>query len=195
MLGSEDILFFAAGTMQDSEAATIRQRGLACIGFAEAQADPGAAARPAVEWARRFECVLVHLDADVLDFVAFLIAENTRRDLGLTLDELDTVLLELLPMPTWRVLTVAEVNPDHAPDDAATFARLNAMLTRALGDRSTSPITGPTTPGQRGEAAFAHRCGVAPPALRAVARAGQEGVDRGGADALDRHSPLAARPK
>jgi arginase len=138
MLGPEDILFFAAGNMQDNEAATIRERGLACVGLAEAQADPGAAARRAVEWARRFECVLVHLDADVLNFAAFPIAENTRRDRGLTLDELDAVLFELLAMPTWRVLTVAEVNPDHAPDEAETFARLNAMLARALGDRSAT---------------------------------------------------------
>jgi arginase len=141
MLGSEDVLFFAAGTVQDNEAATIRERGLACVGLAEAQADPGAAARRAVEWARRFECVLVHLDADVLNFAAFPIAENTRRDRGLTLEELDAVLLELRAMPTWRVLTVAEVNPDHAPDESETFARLNAMLTRALGDVSPTPGT------------------------------------------------------
>jgi arginase len=146
MLGSEDILFFGAGNIEDNEATTIRERGLACVGLAEAQAGPEAAARRAVEWARRFECVLVHLDADVLNFAAFPIAENTRRDRGLTLDELDAVLRELRAMPAWRVLTVAEVNPDHAPDEAETFARLNALLVRALGDRAATERAGGGAP-------------------------------------------------
>ena len=39
----------------------------------------------------------------------------------------------LLGAHNWRALTIAEVNPDHAPDEAEAFGRLNRMLCRALG--------------------------------------------------------------
>jgi hypothetical protein len=47
---------------------------------------------------------------DVLNFAAFPIAENTRRDRGLTLEELDAVLVELRAMPAWRVLGEHDVS-------------------------------------------------------------------------------------
>lgn len=40
-----------------------------------------------IEWAGRFERVLIHLDVDVMDYEDFPIAENTRRKEGLTFDQ------------------------------------------------------------------------------------------------------------
>jgi arginase len=76
--------------------------------------------------------MLVHLDADVLAFTDFPIAENTRRRAGLTLEQLGLALQVLLAAPNWRVLTLAEFNPDHAPDEAEAFRRLNELLAKAL---------------------------------------------------------------
>jgi len=71
----------------------------------------------------------------VLSWVDFPIAENSRRRDGLALDELTIVLRELVAAPRWRGLTVCEVNPDHAPDEAASFdvlaERMATILARA----------------------------------------------------------------
>ena len=69
---------------------------------------------------------------DVLAFTDFPIAENSRRCDGLRFQELAEALQVLLAAPNWRVLTVTEVNPDHAPDEGETFGRLIDMLSRAL---------------------------------------------------------------
>ena len=77
--------------------------------------------------------MLVHFDVDVLAFVDFPIAENVRRCDGLELKQAAFVLKQLAALPQWRALTVTEVNPAHAPDEAAAFARLNEVLANALG--------------------------------------------------------------
>jgi arginase len=71
----------------------------------------------------------------VLAFTSFPIAENVRygaRGTGLELEELGKILDILLAAPNWRALTIAELNPDHAPDETAAFGSLIAMLTQAL---------------------------------------------------------------
>jgi arginase len=68
----------------------------------------------------------------VLDFAGFPLAENTRRGFGLTFEELSAALFELLALQNRRALTVTEVNPDHAPDEAETFRRLIGSLSDAL---------------------------------------------------------------
>lgn len=88
-------------------------------------------ARP--EWAARFDCVLIHFDADVLSFIDFPIAENVRRCHGLKLEQAAFVLKQLTALQQWRGLTVTEVNPAHAPDEPTAFARLNEVLADALG--------------------------------------------------------------
>lgn len=132
MLAPADILFFAADAITPAEARTIAALGLERIGLAEVKRDPAGAAERAAAWAARFETLLVHLDADVLAFCDFPIAENVRRGDGLTLDELSQALGRLAAAPNWRGLTVTEVNPDHAPDEADAFGRLIGMLSAAL---------------------------------------------------------------
>ncbi|WP_373414457.1 arginase family protein [Ensifer aridi] len=134
MLSAADILFFAVANVTDGEAETIRVRNLSMIGLQEVKSNPIEAARRATQWARSFDTILVHLDIDVLDFADFPLAENTRRGLGLTLEELSAALFELRALPNRRVLTVTEVNPDHAPDEAESFRRLIGLLSEALAE-------------------------------------------------------------
>jgi arginase len=132
LLAYDSVLFFAADAITPPEARAIRERNLAVIDLAAVKADPIATARRAADWGRRFDRLLLHLDVDVLAYTDFPIAENVRRVPGLTLAELEAALAILLLAPNWRALTITEVNPDHAPDEAITFARLNAMLSAVL---------------------------------------------------------------
>lgn len=133
MLTPRQILYFGVENITPPEAAAIRDHSITVISREEASSDIEAAAARATGWAAHFDCVLVHLDVDVLSFVDFPIAENVRRCDGLKLEQAAFALKQLLALPQWRGLTVTEVNPDHAPDEAAAFARLNAVLADALG--------------------------------------------------------------
>ena len=94
--------------------------------------DPAAAGEKARGWGARFDRLLVHVDVDVLSFVDFPIADNTRRADGLTLEQLTTALRPILASPGWRAITITEVNPDHAPDEAESFAELIDALCSAI---------------------------------------------------------------
>lgn len=133
MLAPEQLLYFAVENITPPEAAAIATHGIALVSRAEATADIEAATARAVAWAEGFDCLLVHFDADVLTFVDFPIAENVRRCDGLQLEQAAHVLKRLASLPQWRGLTITEVNPAHAPDEAAAFTRLNAVLADALG--------------------------------------------------------------
>lgn len=132
LLAPDAILFFAADAITPPEARVIAERTLPVMRLEEVKAGPVAAAVRAADWGRRFDRLLVHLDVDVLDFTDFPIAENVRRVPGLTLAELQASLAILTSAPNWRALTVAEVNPDHAPDEETAFRRLIALLDDAL---------------------------------------------------------------
>ncbi len=132
MLAPADILYFAADNITPAELAVMRALDLKGIGLAEVKADPIGAARRAVAWGARYNRLLIHLDVDVLSFTDFPIAENVRRCDGLSFEALAAALAPLVAAPNWRALTVTEVNPDHAPDEAEAFCRLNAMLSAAL---------------------------------------------------------------
>ncbi len=130
MLAPTDILFLAVENVMPIEAQTIADLGVPVIGLKEVKSDAHGAAARAAAWARRYERLLIHLDVDVLSYVHCPIAENVRRCDGLTLDELSILLAPLLCAPNWRTLTITEVNPDHAPDEAETFSRfINTLCT------------------------------------------------------------------
>jgi arginase len=133
MLPPSAVLFLAADNISPPERETMQRLNLECIGLSEVKADPAAAASRALAWARTFDRVLVHLDVDVLEYVGFPIAENVRRAPGLKFSELSIALSRLLTAPHCRALTTTEVNPDHAPDAAETFAALNGLLSMAFG--------------------------------------------------------------
>jgi arginase len=132
MLAPADMLYFGTDNITAGEARTMRELKLEQVSLPAVKADPERAAKRAVAWAAAHDRLVVHLDVDVLAFTDFPIAENTRRRPGLTLEELTTSLGFLLAAPNWRALTITEVNPDHAPDEAQAFRRMNQMLCRAL---------------------------------------------------------------
>ncbi len=133
MLTPEQLLYFGVENITPPEAAVIRDHAIEVISRADALSDIEAAAARAAEWAAQFDCVLVHFDVDALSYIEFPIAENVRRCDGLTLEQAAFVLKRLAALPQWRGLTITEVSPDHAPDEAAAFARLNEVLADALG--------------------------------------------------------------
>lgn len=93
--------------------------------------DPAAAVRRVAAWGEGFDRILVHVDADVLDFTDFPIAENTRTVPGLPFAILETVISGLLALPNSTALTLCEINPDHTSDEADQFAALIRMLVNA----------------------------------------------------------------
>jgi arginase len=132
MLTPKDILYFGTDNIERDEGRTLQQYGLRQLPLHDVQADPAAAAREALAWAAGYESLLIHLDVDVMSYIDFPIAENVRRGNGLTLPQLSTALDVLLSAPRWRALTIAEVNPDHAPDEGEILRALVGMLARAL---------------------------------------------------------------
>jgi arginase len=133
VLSPEALLYFGVDNVSAPEAATMRELRLQRISGDDARADPDAACARAIEWASGFERVLIHFDVDVLTFAEFPIAENVRRRAGLSLSQAFAVIGAVAALPNWRALTITEVNPDHAPDERATFVRLVEELAVALG--------------------------------------------------------------
>jgi arginase len=136
MLRPDQVLLFANGSSTDFERRTIAELGIEEVQLPQVKADPAGAARGVVEgWAHRFERLLVHVDADVLDFLDFPIAEETRRYRGLRFEQLVAALRELVAAPNWTTLTICEVNPDHDPDGSSM-----RRLSEALADVLSGPL-------------------------------------------------------
>jgi len=133
LLRPEQLLYFATGNVKPFERDVIRRLGIAEIPLQDVVADPAEASRRAVEWGSRFDRLLIHLDADVLDFAKFALAENTRRGIGLDYAQLIGCLAPLLRAPNWRFLTLTEINPEHCSDAPEDLTRLCLDLAALLG--------------------------------------------------------------
>lgn len=133
MLRPDQILLFADDNSTAFERQIIDERGIKEIRLAQVAADPAGAARGAVvRWARNFERLLIHVDVDVLDYLQFPLAENTRRNVGLSFLQLVAALRELVAAPNFVALTICEINPDHAPLDGSTLRTFNEALADVL---------------------------------------------------------------
>lgn len=132
LLTPDAILYVGADNVSAAEAETLGRMQLARIASAEVRADLDGVGARVVRWVDQFERVLIHFDVDVLTFVDFPIAENVRRCEGLALREAFAVIAAVAALPNWRALTVTEVNPDHAPDEAAAFRTLIDRVCAAL---------------------------------------------------------------
>jgi arginase len=135
MLRPDQVLFFANDNVKPFERRIIDTRSIAERRLEEVVADPAGVARAvATGWAQRFERLLIHLDVDVLDYLALPLAENTRRNVGLRFDQLMAALRPLLQAPNWAALTVTEVNPDHGERDGSTLQIFTHALADALSE-------------------------------------------------------------
>jgi arginase len=124
LLSADQIVLFAAGNTTAAERRVIRDHRITMVRLAKVAANPTRAAREVVEgWARRFDCLLIHPDVDVLDYLDLPVAENVRRNRGLRFPQLVEALRALVASPNWRALTVCEVNPDHG--EAGRFKHSN----------------------------------------------------------------------
>lgn len=133
LLAPQQVHFFANGNSKPFERQIIEKHGIAEVPLEQVTADPTGAAQSVVQgWARRFERLLIHLDVDVLDYLDFPLAENTRRNIGLRFDQLIAALQVLLSAPNWVGLTVTEVNPDHGESDGSTMHTFAEALAGAL---------------------------------------------------------------
>ena len=139
LLRPDQVLLFANSNSTPFERGVIETRGIAEVPLAKVVADPSGSARGALEtWARRFDRLLVHVDADVLDYVDFAIAENARRNQGLTWSQLTSVLRELIAAPNWAALTICEVNPQHADEEGSSLRALAETLADVLAGARTA---------------------------------------------------------
>jgi arginase len=134
MLRPDQVYLFANGNMTEFEQEVINSFKLREIGWQEVAEDPVKAAKKVREtWAHQFDRILIHLDLDVLDYVDMQLAENYRRNIGLTFDQLMLALDELLQLPNWSVLTVTEINPEHGEADGSTLKAFAKRLAESLG--------------------------------------------------------------
>lgn len=113
----------------------VEKLGLSVTGWQAIARNPeGEAERILTDWSAPFNRLLVHFDADVLNFMDAPLAEYYfTRECGLTLDQAGRVLGVFARDPRFSALTVAEINPAHGAEDGSTLRRFVDVLARALG--------------------------------------------------------------
>ena len=137
MLHPGQVHFFANGNMTDFERTIINKHNIQQTPLENVAADPAGAAKKIRDgWASQFKHLLIHCDMDVLDYVDMPLAENYRRNIGLTFRQLMIALSEFLKAPNWSVLTITEINPDHGEEDGSTLRALSESLAAALNSTS-----------------------------------------------------------
>lgn len=139
LLEPQQLLYFGTANVRPFEREVVDRLEISEIPLSEVTADPPRAAARAVQWASTFDRLLIHLDADVLDYAKFPLAENTRRGIGLDYAQLMACLAPLLQAPNWRVLTLTEINPDHCSDPAADLERVALDLAAILAGSHLQP--------------------------------------------------------
>lgn len=133
MLGAGQIHFFANGNMTDFEKETIHTLKIHETNWQDVAKDPvGTANKICQTWAPQFDKILIHLDLDVLDYVDMQLAENYRRNIGLSFDQLMMAVDEFLKLPNWSTITVTEINPHHGEADGSTLKRFASRLAKSL---------------------------------------------------------------
>jgi arginase len=133
LLDADAVRMFAVENVTAAERAVVDRLGLHIEPLAAILGDLDGVAARTRAWAASYDRVMVHVDIDVLDYTKFPIAHEVRTSPGLELGQLTELLRVLCGLDTWCSLTLTEVNPHHAPDEAESFGRLIAMLSDALG--------------------------------------------------------------
>jgi arginase len=135
MLQADQIHFFANGNMTDFEKEIINTLKIRQTNWQDVANDPiGAAKKICQAWAPQFDHILIHLDVDVLDYMDMQLAENYRRNIGLSFDQLMIAIDEFLKLPNWTTITVTEINPDHGKADGSTLRAFAERLATSIGN-------------------------------------------------------------
>ena len=135
LLEPSAIRMFAAENITPAERAVVDRVGLQIEPLAAIVDDPAAVVERTRAWAASYDRLLVHVDIDVLDYAKFPIAEEVRDSPGLELSQLTSLVRNLCSLDNWRALTVTQIDPDHAPDQADSFRQLIGMIVAALSGR------------------------------------------------------------
>lgn len=130
LLQPDQILFFGVDNVKPFERNIIEEKNIEEIPLKDVILDPQNAALKVVDWSQKFEYILIHLDVDVLDYLDMPIAENYRRNTGLTFKQLTESLTVLLDNTNWITFTITEVNPDHAESDGSTLQ----LFSKSIGE-------------------------------------------------------------
>lgn len=134
LLHDDQVLFLAYGPerARPFELDQIIRRGMAAIPVDEVADDPEAAAGRALDFASRFDTLLVHFDVDVVDFNDAQLSEDAVRGDGLTLDAAMRALTVLTASERLSAVTVTELNPFHGDEEGETLRRFVEMLADSL---------------------------------------------------------------
>jgi arginase len=134
LLGDDQVLFLGYGPerARPFELDQIARRGLAAIPVDAVAADPEAEAGRALDFAARFDRLLVHFDVDVIDFNDAQLSEDAVRGDGLTLDAAMRALRVLASGERLSAVTVTEVNPFHGDEEGQTLRQFADMLADCL---------------------------------------------------------------
>jgi arginase len=135
LLNDDQVLFLGYGPERAKpfELDQIVRRGLAAIPVDEVASDPEGTARRALEFAERFDRLLVHFDVDVVDFNDAQLSEDAVRGDGLTLDAAMSALSVLTASERLAAVTVTELNPYHGDEEGQTLRQFAAMLAGCFG--------------------------------------------------------------
>jgi arginase len=130
LLNDDQVLFLGYGPERAKpfELDQIVRRGLAAIPVDEVASDPEGTARRALEFAERFDRLLVHFDVDVIDFNDAQLSEDAVRGDGLTLEAATRALSVLVASERLAGVTVTELNPYHGDEQGRTLRQFAAML-------------------------------------------------------------------
>ena len=134
LLSDDQVLFLGYGPerARPFELDQIVRRGLAAIPVDTVAADPEAAAGRALDFASRFDRLLVHFDVDVVDFNDAQLSEDAVRGDGLTLDAAMRALRVLASSERLSAVTVTEINPFHGDEEGQTLRQFADMLADCL---------------------------------------------------------------
>jgi arginase len=134
LLDDDQVLFLGYGPerARPFELDQIVRRGLSAIPVDAVAADPEAAAGRALEFASRFDRLLVHFDVDVVDFNDAQLSEDAVRGDGLTLDAAMRALRVLASSERFGAVTVTEINPFHGDEEGQTLRQFADMLADCL---------------------------------------------------------------
>jgi arginase len=135
LLEPSAIRMFAAENITPAERAVVDRVGLQIEPLGAVVDDPAAVMERTRSWAASYDRLLVHVDIDVLDYTKFPIAEEVRDAPGLELPQLTSLVRDLCSLDNWRALTVTQIDPEHAPDQADSFRQLIGMIVAALSGR------------------------------------------------------------